>query len=317
MYGGRIDVCEHLKSKGLLDLIEDVGLSSDRDTPLQICIWETEDEKTARWLVDNGADIGKLDSEDFKGACRFFCPSFVEELAGKVPPAHLTMRTGEDESPMQAAFCCNHEETSIVRMFILRGVPALAEDFPEWKYMGDGTFHNDLRPYRREILASFEADLALNDRTFLGLFLAGGVHAPNTNPSDTSGATVTTTTKRVRTQRSNGSWSAPITVPCEPRLVAAPTPTGQGQGGARAATWLENHLPKLRGFRNTEVRMEIAGFLGVRSALDLQRLRAARDVFGGVQSGGLRGGVRRTGHGVASVARPCSGPWLSVRAPAW
>ena len=61
--------------------------------------------------------------------------------------------------------------------------------------------------------------------------------------------------------------------------MAAPTPTGQGQGGARAATWLENHLPKLRGFRNTEVRMEIAGFLGVRSALDLQRLRAARDVL--------------------------------------
>ena len=40
----------------------------------------------------------------------------------------------------------------------------------------------------------------------------------------------------------------------------------------------ENHLPKLRGFRNTLARMKIAGFLGVREALDLARLRAARDV---------------------------------------
>ena len=41
----------------------------------------------------------------------------------------------------------------------------------------------------------------------------------------------------------------------------------------------ENHLPKLRRFGNTEVRMDIAGFLGVRPALDLARLRAARDVL--------------------------------------
>ena len=41
----------------------------------------------------------------------------------------------------------------------------------------------------------------------------------------------------------------------------------------------ENHLPKLRGYRNSEVRMEIAAFLGVREAPDLARLRAARDVL--------------------------------------
>ena len=46
-------------------------------------------------------------------------------------------------------------------------------------------------------------------------------------------------------------------------------------GGARVE---ENHLPKLRGYRNSEVRMEIAAFLGVRKAPDLARLRAARDV---------------------------------------
>ena len=48
-----------------------------------------------------------------------------------------------------------------------------------------------------------------------------------------------------------------------------------GGGAARVG---ENHLPKLRGYRNSEVRIEIAAFLGVREALDLARLRAARDV---------------------------------------
>ena len=41
----------------------------------------------------------------------------------------------------------------------------------------------------------------------------------------------------------------------------------------------ENHLPKLRGYRNSEVRIDIAAFLGVREAPDLARLRAARDVL--------------------------------------
>ena len=46
-----------------------------------------------------------------------------------------------------------------------------------------------------------------------------------------------------------------------------------------AARVEENHLPKLRGHRNSEVRIEIAAFLGVREAPDLARLRAARDVL--------------------------------------
>ena len=44
-------------------------------------------------------------------------------------------------------------------------------------------------------------------------------------------------------------------------VTAAPTVRRSGRVAAR----VENHLPKLRGFRNTEVRVEIAGFLGVRS----------------------------------------------------
>ena len=39
-----------------------------------------------------------------------------------------------------------------------------------------------------------------------------------------------------------------------------------------------NHLPKLRGHQNSRARMAIAGFLGVRPAVELGRLRVARDV---------------------------------------
>ena len=157
-------------------------------------------------------------------------------------------------------------------MLILRGVPARPEDFPATA--DDGI---DILPRRRELLASLDADLDLNDRTFLGLFLAGGVHARNTTTPACTTTTTTATTKRVRTQRPDGGWSDPVTVPCEPHLVvtAAPTIRRSGRVAARVG---ENHLPKLRGYRNSEVRMEIAAFLGVREAPDLARLRAARDV---------------------------------------
>ena len=112
--------------------------------------------------------------------------------------------------------------------------------------------------------------------TFLGQVLAGGVHAPYNPPTRTT-TTTTATTKRVRTQQPDGSWSAPVSVPCEPRLVVTAAPTLRRS--ARTAARLENHLPKLRGFRNSEVRMEIAGYLGVRPAAELGLLRAARDVL--------------------------------------
>ena len=213
--------------------------------------------------------------------------SFVEELADKVAPEHLTMIIGLEHgegsdlnrSPMQSAHTYSPDPLAVVRMLILRGVPARPEDFPATTYAYGG----DLLPCRRELLASLEADLHLNDRTFLGLFLAAGVHAPSTHPActTTTATTTTATTKRVRTQRPDGSWSDPVTVPCEPRLVVTATPTVRRSGGV-AARMGENHLPKLRGFRNTEVRIGIAGFLGVRPALDLARLRAARDVLAAV-----------------------------------
>ena len=195
--------------------------------------------------------------------------SFVEELAGKVPPDHLTLADNGGETPITRSFGRHHQLT-IIRMLILRGVPVRAQDFPA----SDHGY--DLLPRRHQIIASIEADLELNDHTWIGQFLAGGVHAPYNPPTYTT-TTTTATTKRVRTQQPDGSWSAPVSVPCEPRLVVTAAPTLRRS--ARTAARLENHLPKLRGFRNSEVRMEIAGYLGVRPAAELGLLRAARDVL--------------------------------------
>ena len=138
-----------------------------------------------------------------------------------------------------------------------------------------GTYLSDrVRPYDGVgPLASLEVDLRLNDQILIGLVLGCGVHAPTTTTTFTT-TTTTATTKRVRTQRPDGGWSAPVSVPCEPRLVVTAAPTLRRS--ARTAARVENHLPKLRGFRNSEVRMAIAGFVGVRPAAELGRLRGGR-----------------------------------------
>ena len=226
--------------------------------------------------MDNGADVNAVCSTNvsvFHYACAYMNPSFVEELAGKVAPEHLTMCSITGTSPMRAAFRYSPDQLATVRVLILRGIPVRPEDFPATDY----DYEDVLPRRRRELLASLDADLDLNDRTFLGLFLAGGVHARNSSTLAVTTTTTTATTKRVRTQRPDGGWSDPVTVPCEPHLVvtAAPTIRRSGRVAARVG---ENHLPKLRGYRNSEVRMEIAAFLGVREAPDLARLRAARNV---------------------------------------
>ena len=269
---GRTDVCEYLKSKGLLDLID---RRHHGFTPLLVAML-LEKEETARWMVDNGADMNAAtpdhNASAFTLACGGMSATFVEELASRVTPEQLTTCDSHGSSPMRAAFICNPEPLAVVRMLILRGVPARPEDFP-----ARPDFPANLLPRRRELLASLDSDLDLNDRTFLGLFLAGGVHARNSSTPTVTTTTTTATTKRVSTQRPDGGWSDPVTVPCEPHLVVTAAPTIQRS--KRVAARAENHLSKLRGFRNTEVRIGIAGFLGVREALDLKRLRAARDVL--------------------------------------
>ena len=177
------------------------------------------------------------------------------------------------------AFQLNPDYLPIVRMLILRGATVRPHDFPASDFVRRGILDRrpgysiDLLDRRRDLLASLEADLRLNDLILIGLFLGCGVHAPTTTTTFTT-TTTTATTKRVRTQRPDGGWSAPVSVPCAPRLVVTAAPTNEP-----AAEPVENHLPKLRGFRNSEVRMAIAGFGGVRPAAELGRLRAARDAL--------------------------------------
>ena len=219
----------------------------------------------------NGADFNAVNNQNitiFNEACGGMSLSFVQELADEVTPDHLSMPDRTGVSPMLWAFEYNPDFLPIVRMLILRGATVRPNDFPA-SYLGS------LLARRRNLLAPLEADLRLNDLILIGLFLGCGVHAPTTTNTFTT-TTTTATTKRLRVQRPDGGWSAPVSVPCEPRLVVTAAPTLRRS--TRTAARVENHLPKLRGFRNSEVRMAIAGFLGVRPAVELGRLRAARDV---------------------------------------
>ena len=264
--GCGIDVCEWIKSRGLLDMIN--LRNDDGVVPLHFAV--QMNEAKARWMMANGADVNAVTNQNttiFSLACMWRSLSFLQELASKVPPDHLSMSSRNGWSPMQKAFQHNPDYLPIVRMLILRGATVRPDDFPASYYGGS------LLDRRRDLLASLEADLRLNDLILIGLVLGCGVHAPTTITATFTTTTTTATTKRVRTQRPDGGWSAPVSVPCEPRLVVTAAPTNE-----RAAERVENHLPKLRGFRNSEVRMAIAGFMGVRPALELGRLRAARDV---------------------------------------
>ena len=262
-----IDVCEWIKSRGLLDMI---NLPNENGhVPLLHAVTGEgqQTEAKARWMMANGADVNAVNNQNnttiFSQACCGASHSFLQELADKVTPDHRSMPNRGGVSPMQCAFQSNPDYLPIVRMLILRGATVRPQDLP-----GDS---NNLLGRIRDLLASLEADLRLNDQILIALVLGCGVHAPHTTPTFTT-TTTTVTTKRIRTQRPGGGWSAPVSVPCEPRLVVTAATTSEP-----AAARAENHLPKLRGFRNSEVRMAIAGFLGVRPAVELGRLRAARD----------------------------------------
>ena len=223
----------------------------------------------------NGADVNAISNQNtttFAISCRWRSLSFLQqELADKVTPDHLSMPNSNGDSPMNSAFQHNPDYLPIVRMLILRGVTARPQDFPV-----SDTFFRSLRPRRRDLLASLEADLRLNDQILIGLFLAG-IHAPTTTTTFTT-TTITATTNRVRTQQPDGGWNAPVSVPCEPHVVLTAVATDDP-----VAARVVNHLPKLRGHQNLWARMAIAGFMGVRPATELGRLRAVRDVVAAVE----------------------------------
>ena len=135
----------------------------------------------------NGADVNAVDDNNhsiFEVACRRGSLPFAQELASKVTPDHLSMPNRYGTSPMKSTFQCNPAYLPIVRMLILRGAAVRSDDFPAslgYKYVDEF-----LLDRRRDVLASLEADLRLNDQILIGLFLGCGVHAPTTTPTFTT-----------------------------------------------------------------------------------------------------------------------------------
>ena len=152
--GCGIDVCEWIKSRGLLDMI---NLRDGHGAmPLHFAV--QMNEARARWMMANGADVNVVANQNtttFSLACHRRSLSFLQELASKVPPDHLSMPSRHGVSPMQMAFQHNPNYLPIVRMLILRGATVRPQDFP-----GHSSF---LLDRRRNLLASLEADLHLND----------------------------------------------------------------------------------------------------------------------------------------------------------
>ena len=144
---GSIEVLEYLKSKGMLDMInepDDYGY-----TPLHDAV-RLKQKEAARWLMEHAANINAITKYGFTVfaiACGVMSLSFVEELAGKVAPDHLALPNNYDVSPMRFAFVRDadlDDDLLIVRLLILRGVPVRAQDFP--------AFFTESLPRRRQIL---------------------------------------------------------------------------------------------------------------------------------------------------------------------
>ena len=121
-----IDVCEWIKSRGLLDMINlrnEYGVA-----PLLHAVCSVgegqQTEAKARWMMANGADVNAVTNGNttiFSLACIRKSHSFVQELASKVTPDHLSMPTSYGVSPFYRAFQRDQEYLPIVRILILRG----------------------------------------------------------------------------------------------------------------------------------------------------------------------------------------------------
>ena len=114
---GDIDMCRWLKAQGLLDMIN--NRNEDGETPLMGAIGFQE-EDTAKWMVANGADLAAVDTSQrtaFYLACKYMSFAFVQDLADKVPPEHLSLpnRSGTITS-IRAAFVHNDDRRSIVQV---------------------------------------------------------------------------------------------------------------------------------------------------------------------------------------------------------
>ena len=167
---GRTDVLRWLEDKGLLDMINDRDRGGD--TPL-IKALNRATEGAARWLIEHGADITAVDdyyqATAFHVACNRMSFAFVQDLADKVPPGHLTQADKYGMSPMRAAAARSSASDGlrIVSMLVLRGVPV-----PDWVFVNGR---------RRKLRAWANAELAIH-RTYVALVIGCGVHASRDLP---------------------------------------------------------------------------------------------------------------------------------------
>ena len=245
-------------------------------------------ENLARWMIAHGADVGATShftspvfgwspepEEDeqkystvFNYACRRCSVTFVQELADKVPPAHLDAGpVAQCYSPMATAFILNTaHRIPMVKMLVLRGAAVHVAAFP-------ASEHNttmSLVKQHLELLEWAEGELE-NHRTFIALLLGCGVLGSGSGDVGGDGD-------------GNGDGN------------------GDGGGGGDGAPAMRpNLLSKLRGDGNTDARMRIARCLGVRTGVELGRLRRAAAVWRGIYR--ARVGVLFR-EGTAEVLRP-------------
>jgi len=185
---GAIDVCKTLKALRAhgINRRHDNGLHRGR-TPLLVAMLSQE-EKTARWLMRNGANLAAADDKGFtifSWACACSSPALVEELASMVPPGHLTQENDEGagtatrrESPLFRATHCGvvDDGVEIVRMLTLRGVPLRREDFEVAETQGPSDIE-----VCRQLLYWVQGELELH-ATFRSVVLGCGVHGSDDLP---------------------------------------------------------------------------------------------------------------------------------------
>ena len=181
---GRVDILNWLKDKNAIDgMVNQSVVGHASPTPLMFAL-AYEQERVAVWLIDNGADTSATDrirAPIYFLACQFSSAAFVQWLAAKVPPEHLTRRVlpgpgGEGASPTSAAFQTNSDRIAIAKMHTIRGAMFQPYNFPS--ISRDGLM---LVKYRRQLLKWVEAELATH-HVFINVVLVCGVYDPTPAP---------------------------------------------------------------------------------------------------------------------------------------
>ena len=294
---GRIDMCRWLKAKGVADEINVV--SKTGKTPLMVAMvaYRTSPEnvntmgwvvylgptlptatttgqlvETIRWMMANGADVKAIDNRQrtvFCHAVMSMSVEFVHELADKVPPEHLTLPEKKwGNTPMACAVSLVYKYTahgaadkkrhgasiaSIVKMLVLRGVPMPTHTELSASLGGPSKWHRQVPSW---------PFMLTNYSWFYGQ-VAMGISTPH-------GALAEIATRDTFVNLPDGIAAELATRDTFVNLVL-----GCGVHSRNLPHAQRSQLHKLRGSINTQARMNIAQYLGVRVGEEAGRLRRA------------------------------------------